>query len=188
MSAAIFVGPDLARNAEWQNLIVTYTVNFFNGARALRDWPGFIRPIIHWFLPECKKAREQVHLAQRLVKPVLEQRAAARRAAEAEGRTCKFNDSIEWFEEAAKGRRFDASAAQLGLAMGALHTTTELVKQTILDICLHPELIQPIRDEAKQAIQENGWTTAGVFKMQLLDSVLKETQRLKPGVLGRLFS
>ena len=29
------------------------------------------------------------------------------------------------------------------------------------------------------------WTVAGLFKMQLLDSVIKVTQRLKPGSLGK---
>lgn len=78
----------------------------------------------------------------------------------------------------------DAAGAQLGFAIGALHTTTELLRQSLLDICAHPELIQPIRDEVKKAVNESGWTTAGLFKMQLLDSIIKETQRLKPGSLG----
>lgn len=184
-SASVFVGPELARNPEWQGLIVTYTISFFNAARTLRTWPSFIRPFVHWFLPEFKKAREQVHVARRLLQPVVEYRAAAKKEAEADGRVCRFYDTIEWIEQAAKGRPFDAAAAQLGLAMGAMHTTTELVKQTILDICCHSELIEPLRDEMRQAIGENGWTTAGLFKMKLLDSVLKETQRLKPGALGQ---
>ncbi|KAE8150967.1 cytochrome P450 [Aspergillus avenaceus] len=174
VSSVVFVGPDLARNPVWQDLIVTYTVNYFNGVRALRSWPSFLRPLVHWFLPECRKCREQVRLGQRLMEPILEQRKHAK----AEGRT--FHDSIEWFDEAAT--QFDPAAAQLGLAIGALHTTTELVRQGLVDILQHPELIQTIRDEARQA-DESGWTTAGVYKMQLLDSALKETLRLKPGML-----
>jgi len=68
--------------------------------------------------------------------------------------------------------------------ISALHTTTELLKQTLWSICTHPELIQPIRDEIENAIRENGWTTAGVIKMRLLDSIVKESQRLKPVGLG----
>ncbi|KAE8376785.1 cytochrome P450 [Aspergillus bertholletiae] len=183
VTAVIFVGPELASDPEWQNIIVTYTTHYFNSVRVLREWPRFIRPFVHWFLPECKVAREQVRLARRLMAPVLEQRRAAKEAAEAENRRCEFNDAIEWIDEAARGLSFDAASVQLGFAIGALHTTTELLKQAILDICMHPELVQPIREEAQQAIQEGGWTTAGVFKMQLLDSVVKETQRLKPGSL-----
>lgn len=65
-----------------------------------------------------------------------------------------------------------------------MHTTSELLKQALLDIRMHPDLIPALRDEAQKAVEESGWTTAGVFKMQLLDSAVKETQRLKPGSLG----
>lgn len=63
-------------------------------------------------------------------------------------------------------------------------TTSELLKQALLGICMLPELILAIREEANQAIEENGWTTVGVFNLQLLDSVVKGTRRLKPGALG----
>lgn len=140
-------------------------------------------PFIYWFLPECQKTREQVHLARQLMKSILEEREAAKKAAEAEGRNCQNHDAIEWIEEAAIGRPFDAAAAQLALAMAVLHTTTELTKQAILDILWHPELMGPVRGEVQRVVRENAWSTAGVFKVQLLDSILKETQRLKPGSL-----
>ncbi|KAK6201769.1 hypothetical protein LQW54_009348 [Pestalotiopsis sp. IQ-011] len=67
-----------------------------------------------------------------------------------------------------------------------MHTTTELLKQTLVDICMHPELIEPLRSEAEAAIGQNGWTTAGMSQMQLMDSVIKETQRMKPGSVVNL--
>ncbi|ODM18227.1 hypothetical protein SI65_06098 [Aspergillus cristatus] len=158
MPASVFAGPRLARDAEWQELILTSTLNTFMGVRSLRAWPAFLRPIVHWFLPELRTYRQQLRLARQ-----------------------KFNDTIEWLEEIAAGRPYDAAAAQVAFAISAMHITSELLKQALLDICMHPELIPAIRDEANKAIEESGWTTAGVFKMQLLDSAIKETQRLKPG-------
>ncbi|THC98101.1 hypothetical protein EYZ11_002453 [Aspergillus tanneri] len=186
ISSCIFVGPELSRNPEWQDIIVNYTLTFFYSVRALRHWPGFLRPVIHWVVPECRRARYQVRRAHDILTPVLESRAAMKQAANAENCSLKFDDSIEWMEEVARGRSFDPVAAQLGMAMGALHTTTELIKQTILDICMHSELIQTLREEIMNAVGESGWTTAGLFKMKLLDSVIKETQRLKPGALVNL--
>lgn len=185
MSASVFVGPELARDPEWQKLIITYTINTFMGVRALRSWTAFLRPLAQWFLPECSKCRQQVRLARLMLKPIIDSRARAKAADVAGGCKAKqFGDTIEWIEKVAAGRPFDPAATQLAFAISALHTTTELLKQTILDICTHPELIQPIRDEIKNAIAESGWTTAGLFKMRLLDSVVKESQRLKPGTLG----
>lgn len=184
MASSIFVGPELARNPEWQTLITSYTTVFFNSVRVLRNWPKALHPVVHWILPECRKARDQVRLGRRILEPVLGQRAAMKKSAAAEGRALIFEDTIEWVDEVAKGRSYDPVAIQLGLAMGAFHTTTQLARQALLDIAAHQDLIEPLREDIALAVQESGWTAAGLFKMKLLDSVIKETQRLKPGLLG----
>ncbi|KAL7935003.1 cytochrome P450 [Trichoderma chlorosporum] len=187
MSSAVFVGAELARDAQWQRLILSYTVNLFNGVRALRTWPWFTRKFIHWLLPECRTCRKQLTLARQLLQPILQKRRQAiDEAMSARQSLPIFNDTITYIEEIAAGRPFDAAATQLAFAISAMHTTTELLKQTLVDICLHPELISPLRDEAKAAIGQHGWTTAGMFQMQLMDSVIKESQRLKPGSLVNL--
>lgn len=187
MSSAVFVGAELARDAQWQRLILSYTINLFNGVRALRTWPQFTRKFIHWFLPECRTCRKQLALARQLLQPVLKKRRQAiDEAVSARQSPPIFDDTIAYIEEIAAGRPFDTAATQLAFAISAMHTTTELLKQTLVDICLHPELINPLRDEAKAAIEQYGWTTAGMFQMQLMDSVIKESQRMKPGSLVNL--
>lgn len=184
MSASVFVGPELARDPQWQELILISTTNTFMGVRALRCWPAFLRPLVHWFLPELKTCREQLKRAHLMLQPIFDSRAQAKSAAAKIGEKKNYNDTIEWLEKEARGRPFDAAAAQIAFAISAMHTTSELLKQTLLDICMYPYLIPAIRHEVKTAVQESGWTTAGVYKMQLLDSVIKESQRLKPGSLG----
>ncbi|KAI4603901.1 hypothetical protein KJ359_000021 [Pestalotiopsis sp. 9143b] len=187
MSSAVFAGPELARNSEWQDLILSYTVNLFNGVRALRTWPAFMRKLIHWFLPECRTCRKQLVLARKLLQPVLDKRQRTASELRAAGKPLPvYDDTIAWIEEVAAGRPFDPTATQLAFAISAMHTTTELLKQTLVDICMHPELIEPLRSEAEAAIGQNGWTTAGTFQMQLMDSVVKETQRMKPGSVVNL--
>ncbi|PQE08277.1 Cytochrome P450 protein [Rutstroemia sp. NJR-2017a BVV2] len=184
MSEAVFVGPDLSRNSEWQELVISHTLRLFAAVKALRAWPAFIRPVVHWFLPEFRACRQQVRQAKSMLRPILDSRAQMKSTAEINAeQPPKFDDTIEWIEEEAAGRPIDAAEVQLGFAIGALHTTTELLKQSLLDICAHPELIQQIRQEVIEAVQESGWTTAGLFKMQLLDSAIKETQRMHPGSL-----
>lgn len=187
MSSAVFAGPELARDAMWQDLILSYTINLFNGVRALRTWPGFMRKFIHWFLPECRTCRNQLLRARQLLQPIMDTRRRTMSELRAAGQTPSvYNDTITWIEEVAGGRPFDPAATQLAFAISAMHTTTELLKQTLVDICLHPELIEPLRKEAEAAIKRHGWTTAGLFQMQLMDSVIKETQRMKPGSLVNL--
>ncbi|EFQ99625.1 ent-kaurene oxidase [Nannizzia gypsea CBS 118893] len=173
MSSAIFSGSDLSRNPEWQNLIITYTINTFMSVRALRSYPSFLHPLARWLLPECRKCQAQVRQARKILHPIIQKRTGS-------------DDTFQWLVDVAAGRPFDQAAAQLAFAVAALHTTTELLKQTLLDICMHLDLVQPIRDEVEEAVSQHGWTTAGLFKMQILDSVIKESQRLKPGMLVNL--
>lgn len=184
MSASVFVGPELARDPKWQALILTSTMNTFMGIRSLRAWPAFLRPLVHWFLPELRKCRRQLRLARLMLQPIFDRRGYGQSHSTKPDQIENCEDTIQWLEELAAGRPYDAAAAQIAFAISAMHTTSELVKQALLDICMHPDLIRVLRDEAQKAIEESGWTTAGVFKMQLLDSAVKETQRLKPGSLG----
>jgi cytochrome P450 len=186
MSEAVFVGSDLSRDSVWQELVISHTLKLFAAVKALRAWPAFIRPAVHWLLPEFRACRQQVRQAKSLLRPMLDSRARMKSTAKRNGEEPqKFDDTIAWIEEEAAGRPIDAAEVQLGFAIAALHTTTELLKQSLLDICAHPDLIQQIRQEVIEAVQESGWTTAGLFKMQLLDSAIKETQRMQPGSLGK---
>lgn len=186
MSSAVFAGPELAHNAEWQRITTTYTLSMFQAVKALRNWPAWTRPLVHWFLPECRASRQEVSSARRLLAPVLERRArAASKAAAEGGQPTKHEDTIAWMDEAASGRPYDPVAGQLGMAMAAIMTTSQLLQQALLDICSHAELIAPLRSEAEAAIGAHGWTTAGLFHMQRLDSCVKESQRLNSLSAGK---
>ncbi|KAG9238506.1 cytochrome P450 [Amylocarpus encephaloides] len=113
---------------------------------------------------QTKECRRQVQLARDMLKPILDKRRRLEEKTMVEVRGPPiYDDTIEWI---------------------ALHATTELLKQTLIDLCAHPELMEPVREEFKSAVAEFGWTTAGVYKMQLIDSIVKETQRLEQRSLG----
>lgn len=51
----------------------------------------------------------------------------------------------------------------------------------------HLEIIRPLRKEIEGVVAEYGWGKTTLQKMILLDSVVKETQRLKPVSGGKSF-
>ena len=110
MSASVFVGPELARDPKWQDLIITSTMNTFMGIRSLRAWPAFLRPFVHWFLPELRKCRQQIRLARHMLQPILDRRAYGQPDSIEPGKIEKFEDTIQWLEEIAAGRPYDAAA------------------------------------------------------------------------------
>lgn len=124
--------------------------------------------------------------ARHIIGPVLERRRKSKLELKATGAEIKqFDDAIEWFEQTSKGQYYDPATAQLVMSLAAIHTTTDLTCQTLTDIIQHPEILQPLREEALSVLRENGWQKASLYKMKLLDSAIKESQRLKPTGIGK---
>jgi hypothetical protein len=140
-------------------------MNMFSTVEALRRWPDFMRPLVRQVLPQSTKLRKQVKLARKLMKGILENRARERDQALAEGRTpVRHEDTITWMEEAAEGSPVDRTAVQLAFAIAALHTTSEAFRMTLLEICVHPGLVQPLREEIRIVVAQNGWTIARLIQ------------------------
>ncbi|GFF24895.1 aldehyde reductase 1 [Aspergillus lentulus] len=55
-----------------------------------------------------------------------------------------------------------------------------MLTQVLLGLCAHAEVIQPLREKIVTVIQEEGWKKPALYKLKLMDSVLKESQRMKP--------
>lgn len=114
--------------------------------------------------------------------PIIEERRLER----ASGNTALYNDAIEWFEAAANGRDYDPVLLQLILSVAAIHTTTDLLCQTLLDISQNPNIVQPLREEIARCLEDGGWTKTTLYNMKLLDSCIKESQRMKPLSMGKI--
>lgn len=103
-----------------------------------------------------------------------------RRALKAAGQSPEYIDAIEWFEQVAKGRKYDPVHVQLTLSFVAIHTTADMITQLMFDLAQNPEYIQPLREEVIDVLGKLGWKKTSLYNLKLLDSVLKESQRLRP--------
>lgn len=177
VTSRIFVGKHLGRNQKWLHTIVGYVELSIHAMQELRFWPKFLRPVIVWFLAKPTKLRAYIRDAETHVFAEIKRR-------QEEPEPIEYNDAIEWFQEMAKGQKYNPAVSQLILAAVAVHTTADLIAQTLYDIIQHPELIQPLREEIIQVIGEGGWKKTSLYNLKLLDSVLKESQRLKPNQIG----
>lgn len=191
LSSRVFLGPELCRDPDWLRITIDFTVNVFVAVTAIKRWPKFMHPIVHWFLPESRKVRAQRAEARRIIQPVIDKRTREFDARlrnqndDKQSRSSdKYTDAVQWMHELSDGAPYDAAIAQLGLSMAAIHTTTDLATQVLYDLCQHPELIEPLREEAINVLSDGGWKRTSLYKMKLMDSVLKESQRLKPSSMG----
>ena len=186
LSSRVFLGKDLCRNERWLEITKTYTVDSFAGAYILRLFPAVARPVVHWFIPHLRRLRKAVKDAHKLIDPEVERRRArVQKALDAGQKPPKVSDTIGWMHEVSRGRQIDYVAGQLSLSLAAIHTTTEATTQVIIDICEHPEVVKPLREEIISVIGEHGWAKTSLYKLKLMDSFLKESQRVNSMSVGR---
>ncbi len=63
----------------------------------------------------------------------------------------------------------------LTLTLASNHTATVALVETLYDLCAHPEYIEDLRLEVKQAVSGvDGWHKAALTKMCKLNSFMKE--------------
>ncbi|KAI0148188.1 cytochrome P450 [Hypoxylon sp. NC0597] len=186
LAARAFMGEELCRNDEWLEATRQYQQNWLYGSNKLNVVPKPLRKFVHWVLPECIALRSTMKDARRVLAPTIAKRREMREAAVVAGREApRFDDAFGWLEEetAAKGIVCDETLVadfQIAMSLVAYHTTTDLLKQFMIDLAYHEECMQPVREEVIQLLRAEGMSKTSFYKMQLLDSGLKETQRMKP--------
>jgi cytochrome P450 len=61
--------------------------------------------------------------------------------------------------------------------------------QMVYQVLMTPEYLEPMREEIRNAVDTHGWTDKALINMPLVDSFLRETNRLYPNGAGTaLFS
>lgn len=127
------------------------------------------------------QVRRDYRQAVAILAPEFKARDREVAAAKQEGRNPDLpDDAIEWFRSAAHGRTYDESNLQVALAVAAIHTTSDLLTQAMLNLCSHPEIVEPLRQEIVDVLSKFGLQKVALTELRLLDSFFKETQRLKP--------
>ncbi|KAI8627734.1 cytochrome P450 [Xylariaceae sp. FL1651] len=183
LSSRVFLGKDLCRQKKWLAIAKTYAVDAVMATFALRRLPAFARPLAHWFMAECTRCRRAVKEAHEMIDKEVAKRKRVVDSCLASGKKPpKVADAIGWMHETAVARnaKVDYVAAQLSLTMAAIHTTTEVTCQAIFDVCSHPEVLQPLREEIIQVVGTHGWSKTSLYKLKLMDSFLKESSRARP--------
>lgn len=186
LSSIMFIGEEVAHDKEWIDVSVNYTIDAFVGARELRLWPAVLRRLVHWVLPSTRRVREDMRIGRQIVDREIAKRQLIRQGKLKEQTPKTHADALDWFQEVGAGQEFDQTRAQIGLSLAAIHTTSNMLTNFMYDMTAYPEYIQPLRDEIKAVLEEDGGLKkTSLTKMKLLDSVMKESQRVTPTGMGR---
>lgn len=178
-SSRMFGGTLLSRHEKWTDTMIVFTGDSFLAAQRLKDFPAFLRPLVKFFIPEVKKIFAHFQLADSLISPVLSERSV--------DPDKKRVDLIQWMLDNKEHRTLKTlSHINLHVAFAAIHTSAVAVTHILYDLCAMPEYVEPLREEIKKALEEEGGPNKKAFlKMSKLDSFMRESQRFNPLLLSK---
>lgn len=74
---------------------------------------------------------------------------------------------------------------RIALSLFAIHTTSDLMSEIMRQLARNPEVFKPLREEVVEVLSRDGLKKTALYNLKLMDSVIKECQRLKPITLGK---
>lgn len=179
VSSRVFLGAPLCRNEEWIKIAIDYTLELMTASYSMQYIPRLLRPFIYRFLGAMTTLEKTTQKARNIIEPEVERRRLVAAEAKARGeKHPKALDAIDWMIETAEDDSYDITAGQLSLTFAAIHTTSTTTTHLMYDI-LEAGMVEPLREEIIQAYTEDGgWSKTTLYKLKLLDSCMKESQRI----------
>jgi hypothetical protein len=183
VSGRVFVGPDLCQDPEYLDCGSNYTIVLSNAVQAIKHIRPWLRPFLAPRLPEIAKLRAMEARATKHLEPIVRERMEAEKN---DPNWQKPEDMMQWLLN--RGAEHGAvtveqlAKMQLGLIFAAIHTTTMTATNIIYTLAVTPEYIQPLREEIRNAMNDNDGqiTTRALQQMVKLDSYMKEVTRVYP--------
>lgn len=144
---------------------------------------------LSWIMPSSYKGTAYIRRAKKLLVPEINRR---RERAAAQGKELPEDQHnlLSWMMEIATPEEGHASALahlEVVMSLASIHTSQMNAVHVLYDLLTHPEYLEPIRDEIRQVVKEDGpwmtWSKPAFSKLRKLDSFMRESQRFNPPTL-----
>jgi cytochrome P450 len=161
----------------------------FETVTIMRNSPRFTHPLLGALLPSRKrllKCQESLH---EFLEPLIEKRMANDAKYNSRGKMTsdkydKPNDVMQWMMDIASDEEYtpeNLANRFIYTIMGSIRSVVEVVVNCIYELCERPEYIEPLREEMRQVLAEDGgWGKRTASKMLKTDSFIKEIARHYP--------
>jgi cytochrome P450 len=147
----------------------------------MRCFPPWLYSTLGYLLPSVWRTKGYIKKAQELLGPAFAERLRA--LDEGTYKPSKPQaDGFTWLAELAEGSDRDPTKLahyEILLALASIHTTLLREVNVLYDIMAAPEYIDELRNEIVEVAQD-GWDKSSYAKLEKMDSVLRESQRISP--------
>ncbi|THU93438.1 cytochrome P450 [Dendrothele bispora CBS 962.96] len=182
-----FVGLPLCRDRDWCDLNITFMIEVFINSTIINLFPKFTHPVVGRIFTGRKSAMRR---AIKHLQPIIQERLKMQEQFGKEW-VDKPNDFIQWLIDAQQNAPLSQRTSMevicirvLAANFAAMHTTSAFI-HALFHLASRPELAEPLRKEVQTTVEREGWTKDSMVQMRLLDSFLKESERLNGvGAIG----
>ncbi len=187
VSGRVFVGPELCQDPEYLDAGSNYTLDLMAAVTVLKKMRPWLKPFLAHRLPEVIQLRKRERQLTEFLRPIIEERMTAKSK---DPNWQEPDDMLQWMVNRSGGIHSVDKIAhyQLGLIFAAIHTTTMTATNILYSLAVTPEYIEPIREEIRNALADNGGiiTSRALQQMEKLDSYMKEATRFFPPGVSKL--
>ncbi|KAF8887392.1 cytochrome P450 [Infundibulicybe gibba] len=176
-SNRIFVGLPLCQDPGYIELNTKFTLEVVQTGILLNLTPKVLFPVVTRFVRHVPRS---IARATRYLTPIIDDRREQLRA---HGKLYpgKPNDFLSWLiDEASEEESSHKNLALriLTVNFAAIHTTSLTFTQVLYDLATRPEYMEPLRQEVDEIVAHSGWSKDSLDEMHLVDSFIRESQRL----------
>ena len=184
----MLVDERLSSDPEWVKATAAFAKNRYDAADDVRSWPPLLAPMVAPFLSSVRQMKASKDMVRTRLKPLYD---------ELNARDTPNNDERDKKRKGALGYEWlwagsppgvtlnDFADTMMRTLIASIHTTAKTVSIALVDLLTQPEYIDELREEAIAAIDSDG--QLDINKLVRLDCFLKESQRLQPVFLRKLF-
>ncbi|KAM0460019.1 hypothetical protein ACHAO4_002147 [Trichoderma viride] len=179
-NATAFFGSELSHDKKFMASAVGFIEQTLLAAEAIRVLPKAIAPFIGNMIAKNLGSGKAIYDA---LIPIAEERVEERAQKKLGHVVPEHHDCIQWVMECSpRSKPWSAERIVhelMALWFGSVHITSTTACIALHHLCLHPEYIEPLRNE----IESTGWAQfekSGGKAFPLLDSFMKESARINP--------
>lgn len=174
---------ELAEDEEYLSTAISYSENGFKHNFLLRVFPDWVKPVVARLLPTSWGVDRALKKAKRMIIPLIRER---HRREQEDPDYEKPDDFLQHLIDGGREIHDDMETTVQRLMvtyLGSGPSTMIAVAQVLFDLCVHPEYVEPLRNEALEVLRKGGYTKQALTDMKKMDSFMRESQRLSPPTL-----
>lgn len=173
MSRTFINDKDFYRNPEWVNASSEYVELSALAGYELRAFPQWAKRFAAPFLPNCRKLQSLYRHINALLEPLKKK---------LDGQTLEGDakNPLDYLHQKLEGKSDELASMLIALCLVSYDGGAELFTNVLHSIWGNDQLINDLRSEIVNEVGKEGFNRNSLQNLVLMDSVLKETQRMHP--------